>query len=301
MSTSFTPERWAYDITHLLNTVLGAERFPIDIPEVAVEYSKQRFPDDPIIGVKGDNLPNFDGGLFKAAPGKKGWAIIYNDRISSRGRINFTLAHEFGHYLLHRLAHPDGFRCGEQDVVRWDSEHGQIEHQANVFAANFLMPLDDFRRQIPERTKVDLDTIAHCADRYRVSLIAATLRWLSYTQRRAVLVVSRDGYILWSRSSEAALRTRVYFKTSAGPIEIPAVSLPNRTSLLVDGKATIDHDKGVWFNEPVREMTLFAEQYDFSISLLLLEDAPRFQGLDDEATDQDSYDRFVPPARRREW
>src|SRR5581483_377096 len=85
------------------------------------------------------------------------------------------------------------FCCGEQDVVRWDSEYGQVEHQANVFAANFLMPLDDFRRQIAPNAKVDLDMISHCADRYRVSLIAATLRWLSYTQKRAVLVVSRDG------------------------------------------------------------------------------------------------------------
>jgi len=32
-------------------------------------------------------------------------------------------------------------------VVRWDSEYGQVEHQANLFAANFLMPLDDFRAE----------------------------------------------------------------------------------------------------------------------------------------------------------
>jgi hypothetical protein len=56
------------------------------------------------------------------------------------------------------------------------------------------MPLDDFRRQIAEGDRVDLDMISHCADRYRVSLIAAVLRWLQYTSRRAVLVVSRDGY-----------------------------------------------------------------------------------------------------------
>lgn len=46
------------------------------------------------------------------------------------------------------MAYPNGFRCGDQDVVRWDSQYGQIEHQANVFAANLLMPLDDYRRQI---------------------------------------------------------------------------------------------------------------------------------------------------------
>ena len=273
MTGEFTPERWAFEITHVLNAVFGADRFPIDIPLVAKEYTAQRYPDDPIISVAGDNLPNFDGALFKAPAGKKGWGIIYNNHMSSKGRINFTLAHEFGHFLLHRLAYPNGFQCGEQDVVRWDSVYGQVEHQANVFAANFLMPLDDFRRQVPSNAKVNLDIISHCADRYRVSLIAAVLRWLAYTQKRAVLVVSRDGFILWARSSTPALRTGAYFKTSMGPIEIPSESLANMKSYASDKNAVADHGDGIWFREPVHEMAVFSEQYDFVLSLLLLRDS----------------------------
>lgn len=300
MTRPLPPARWAFEITHLLNAAFGADRFPIDIPTVAREYTVQRFPDDPIISIQGDNLPDFDGALFKAPAGRKGWGIIYNNSISSKGRINFTLAHEFGHFLLHRQAYPNGFHCGEQDVVRWDSEYGQVEHQANIFAANFLMPLDDFRRQIAATDKVDLNLIAHCAERYNVSLIAATLRWLSYTQRRAVLVVSRDGFILWARSSEPALKSEVFFRTSVGPIEIPAASLPIKQDLLVDGRATIDHDTGVWFREPVREMTVFAEQYDFAISLLLLEDARPFASFEPQ-DDPDVFDKMMPIGGRREW
>ena len=300
MTAVVTPQRWASDITRLLNAVLGQDRFPIDIPMVAKEFTAQRFPDDPLISVAGDNLPNFDGALFRAPAGRKGWGIIYNNAISSTGRINFTLAHEFGHYLLHRVAYPNGIRCGEQDLVRWDSAYGQIEHQANVFAANFLMPLDDFRRQIDAKAKVDLDMISHCADRYRVSLIATALRWLGYTERRAVLVVSRDGFILWARSSDLALKTGAFFRTTAGPIEIPAASLPVRQDLLIDGRASIDHGAGVWFREPVREMTVFAEHYDFSISLLLLEDATPLRNLDADP-ELDIYDKMVPEERRREW
>lgn len=73
---------------------------------------------------------------------------------------------------------------------------------------------------------VDLEMLCACAERYRVSLIAAVLRWLSYTEKRAILVVSRDGFILWARSSEPAWRTGAFFKTSAGPIEVPATALP---------------------------------------------------------------------------
>jgi hypothetical protein len=54
-------------------------------------------------------------------------------------------------------------------------------------------PSDDQKGLSRYRDKVDLDMISHCADRYRVSLIAAVLRWLQYTARRAVLVISRDG------------------------------------------------------------------------------------------------------------
>lgn len=300
MTRVLTPERWAFEITHVLNAVFGADRFPIDIPMVAKEYTAQKFPDDPIISVRGENLPNFDGALFRAPATRKGWGIIYNNGISSKGRINFTLAHEFGHFLLHRLAYPNGIRCGEQDVVRWDSAYGQIEHQANVFAANFLMPLDDFRRQIDAKAKVDLDMISHCADRYRVSLIATVLRWLGYTEKRAVLVVSRDGFILWARSSTAALKSGAFFRTSAGPIEIPYMSLPVKQDVLFDGRASIDHGEGVWFSEPVREMTVFAEQFDFAISLLLLGDAAPFRSFEEEP-EADAYEKMAPKERRREW
>ena len=300
MTAEFSPSRWAIEITHVLNAVLGTDHFPIRIETVAREYTANRFPDDPIVGVMGDDLPGFDGALYRAPSGRKGWGIIYNDRISSAGRINFTLAHEFGHYLLHRQKYPDGIRCGEQDMVRWDSEYGQIEHQANVFAANLLMPFDDFRRLVPARDKIDMVAIEHCRNRYGVSLIACILRWLSYTEKRAVLAVSRDGFILWARSSDRALKTRAYFRTSAEPLEIPTASLAARTDRLVDSQGKADHEAGVWFNEPVHEMTVFAERYDFSISLLLLgDDTPPFSR--DTERDPDTYDRFVPSTRRRQW
>ncbi len=290
MTREPSPVRWAIDLSVLLNKVLGLDRFPVDVPAVAQEYSLKRFPDDPISLVVGENLPGFDGALHRAPVGKKGWGIFFNSRIASKGRINFTLAHEFGHYLMHREDYPDGLRCGEQDVVRWDSEYGQVEHQANLFAANLLMPFDDYRRQIDAKAKVDLDMIAHCADRYSVSLIAAILRWLEYTERRAVLVVSRDGFILWARSSDRALKTGAFFRTSSGPIEIPSLSLAARQDKLVDGKVGVELPAGVWFREPVREMTVFAEQYDFAVTLLLLENETR--SFADAAREPDVFDRF---------
>ena len=270
-----SPTRWANDLSVLLNQVLGNDRFPVDVAGVAKEISHNKFPDDPISVVVGRDLPGFDGALFRAPPGKKGWGIFYNSAISARGRINFTLAHEFGHYLLHRLQFPNGIECKDDDVVQWDSDYRRIEAEANVFAANLLMPLDDYRRQISATSKVDLDMISACADRYRVSLVAAVLRWLQYTERRAILVQSNDGFIKWARSSDRALKTGAYFATSKKTIAVPEQSLAGLRDKSIDGRAGIELPAGVWLDEAVHEMTIFADQYDFAITLLLLgNDAP---------------------------
>lgn len=296
MTKALSPHRAANDLTRLLNAVLGAGsgRFPVNVATVAKDYSHHLFPDDPISMVKGADLPGFDGALCKAPPSKKGWGIVYNDAISSTGRQNFTLGHEFGHYLLHREAFPDGIECGAQDIVRWDEAYNRIEQQANVFAAGLLMPLDDFRRQIDGRGKPTLDDIGGCADRYGVSLIAATLRWLEYTERRSVLVISRDGYILWARSSDAALRSGAYFKTvGRAPIAIPDNSLPMRPDLLTASKGALAHESDSWLAEPCEELALLSDQYDFAISLLHLgRERPRWEPAEEE--EDDTFDKFAP-------
>jgi hypothetical protein len=48
MTAAFGPERWAIEITRVLNIVLGPEHFPIDVIRVAREYTAQRFPGDAI-------------------------------------------------------------------------------------------------------------------------------------------------------------------------------------------------------------------------------------------------------------
>lgn len=302
MTEGFSPQRWANTLTLLLNSVHGAaaERFPVKVPDLAQEYSRHRFPDDPVSLIKGGNLPTFDGALYRAPPGKKGWGIIYNSAIASPGRVNFTIAHEFGHYLLHRIRFPDGLECGQQDMMRWDSEYGQVEAQANEFAASLLMPLDDFRRQIPAKAKPKIDDLGNCADRYGVSLVAATLRWLQYTERRSVMVVSRDGFILWARSSPPALRTGAYFKTAGlAPIPVPNLSLAAQPDFMDKSRGEMAHGEDVWFAEPCEEIALTSDRYDFTISLLHLEASVWSGRFEDAEEEEDAYDRMVRRVRMR--
>jgi hypothetical protein len=292
VTTALSASRWANDLTLLLDEIFvgGADRFPVQVPMVARDFSAQRFAGDAITLVKGASLHGFEGALYRAPAGKQGWGIIYNNAIASPGRVNFTLAHEFGHYLLHRLAYPNGIECGQQDMVRWDNSYRVIEQQANCFAAGLLMPFHDFRAQIAARAKPSLEELSACAQRYGVSLIAATLRWLEYAERRSVLVVSRDGYILWARSSKSALRTGAYFKTvGRSAISVPTASLAARAAF-DEAIMTAEHDTA-WFGEPSIEISLASDHYDFVLSLIHLEEAAWRQGDELEEVG-DVFDRI---------
>lgn len=202
------PMAEANRISSMLNAVLGKERFPVKVDELAVEYSRQCFPDSPIDKVEGADLEDFDG-LLKAKKDRSKWLILYNSAVSSEGRKRFTIAHEFGHYILHRHQQTE-FACGDDDIESGDSR--DIESEADLFASTLLMPLDDFRRQV-DGQKINFDLLGHCADRYGVSLTAAALRWTEIAEKRAILIASRDDHMLWAKSNLAAVKSGAYFPT----------------------------------------------------------------------------------------
>jgi hypothetical protein len=179
-------ERSAASNAELLATH-GAERFPVDVKRVSLDYTRRNF-DDPITRV-GEPLDDFEGGLFPSPSGKPRWLIAYNSAIRSKERIRYTVAHELGHYLLHRKPW-EQIQCSPQDMSIRRGEY----KRANRFAAGVLMPTDDYCRQV-DGQPIDLELFRFCTVRYGVSLTTAILEWLSFTPELAVLVCSRDGLI----------------------------------------------------------------------------------------------------------
>ena len=296
-----SPQQWAIHLTKLLNVFTAAHglpRFPIKIAEIACDFSKNVFPDAPLTAFEGIRTSKkFEGALFKRPTTKNEWGIFYNDTIESSGRKNFTLAHEFGHYLLHLAIRPEGLECSSRSMLDWDSEHGQIEAEANTFASFFLMPLDDFRAQI-KGEKPSMDLMCHLADRYEVSLSAAILKWLDICEKRAMIVFGRDGYIDWAWSSKELLSSGIFYRSRSGPpIELPKLSLAARQDPMIDNRSGILHPKGIWQGqEEVREMTILGKKGDMTVSLLLYPDDPpnRFaQADDDDGGLMDTYEKFV--------
>lgn len=86
-------------------------------------------------------------------------------------RDRFTVAHELGHYFLHFvLPHKHSKSVGPMFAKRFGT--GLVEKEANVFAASFLMPSEQFREKYSEFGGHTL----LLADYFKVSPSAAAVR-----------------------------------------------------------------------------------------------------------------------------
>jgi len=286
------PLKEANRITLMLDQVLGKDRFdrrPVNVRELALEYSQQTSPDEPIERIESNYLEGCMGALVCGESVPRKWGILYHED-QTQGRINFTIAHEFGHYILHRdLIDDNGLYCDENSVLRRNGEG--IEKEADQFAANLLMPLNDFRAQLPAKARPDFDMLGQLAERYDVSLTAAILRWLEYTETRAIMVVSNEGFAHWAKASNAAFRTGRYIKTKGVVFELPEAAAAVRCEFTEEEKFGVRKGAGVWFDEPVIEMCMRSNRYDQEITLLHLEKSDC--NSEEEATEQDMYERFT--------
>lgn len=269
----WTPDKAAIKISRISKVFsdhFGAPQFPVDVERLALDAANQFGWKDPISEITAAEFKGFEGGLF-AGPDKKNWKIVYNKAISSPGRIRFTQAHELGHYILHRLT-KDQFTCSYEDMIDWTSNGKNIEAEADSFASSVLMPIDDYRNQIA--SAVDIETFKKCSARYGVSLTAALLKWINYTEEKAVLILSSSGYMNWSVSSRSAWKSGAYFKTKGNTVPLPSQSLAASPDVTDDWKGTGVPTKA-WFehadtNANLREMKFTSEQYELVITLLCL-------------------------------
>lgn len=268
------PLKEAARLTLMLDAVFGKDRFdraPVDVKSLALEYSAQIAPQGRIHEVAERDIPGCVGALVCSETLPRQWGIMYHCG-QSLGRRAFTIGHEFGHFLLHRqLIETDeafglGIYCDETSV---DRRAGiGLEQEADAFAAALLMPLHDFRGQLPAKTRPDFEVLSRLAQRYGVSLTAAVLRWLEYTETRAMLVVSNEGFALWAKSSDRAFKSGRFLRTKNTVFELPGQAIAARRDFTDEAKMGVAQAAGVWFPEPLVEMSIRSDRYDQELTLL---------------------------------
>lgn len=282
MSTPLSPKREAIQLVTLWRAVKG-DVFPVNAGALALNWSQQTAPSDPIGDLEAQELNGFEGGLFWL-PTRKVWALLYQRHDNLPGRTNYTIAHEFGHYVLHRKQQ-QAFQCSQDSTLGVGAK--ALEREADTFASYLLMPIDDFRAQVASQ-RVTLDVLSACASRYGVSMTAAILKWVEFTDEPVAVVKSSEGMVDWWRASSSA-KNHCYSSLRRG-MELPASSLAAKPAIAIspaDYRVGIDHPPGIWFSHvPTREMVISSDRYDMTISVLVLDGRFGAQSLDEEP-DQD--------------
>ena len=131
-----------------------------------IEEVIKTFPD---IELRDEPLQSNCSGYFRYVNGK--WIIGVN-KLHHKNRKRYTLAHELGHYILHKDKNVDiidttFFRNNKTD---------SIEYMANEFAAKLLMPEDKVRDFVDNQ---GIKNIGVLAEKFEVSASAMKFRIIS--------------------------------------------------------------------------------------------------------------------------
>jgi hypothetical protein len=270
-SAPIAPASIAIRISHLLDAVLADDRrFPVNVVQLAKAIGGELHLGAQIVEVRpAPGLRSFEGGLFHLAGDD--WALLYNASLTSPGRIRFTQAHELGHFLVHRTLQSE-FQCSPAQVAGYEAAQKQMEAEADTFASTLLMPAKQFRTTVAGQP-IDLDVLSEASTKFGVSLTSAALRWIRSTDESAVLVLSRDGFIDWSVSSDRALKNGAYIKTRSRAVALPDGSLA--TDGVAESRGGERLPLSTWFpnahgDADVREMKLQCDNYGYTLSLLHL-------------------------------
>ena len=238
----------------------------------------------------------FEGMLARDPDDHAVWGIAYNGK--ARGeRQRFTIAHELGHFILHR-SQKQSFNCDSQSVHTGIDGLRQIEREADEFASNLLMPGDLLREWISNQ-RIDLHVLSAIAKRFQVSFEALCIRFIKFTKQRAILVYWDNGFVKYEWRSSSAVRTRARIRRNGDPQEPLPGTLAADTSVEQEWDGT-EMSAAIWCPEEAAHMKLWEFKHSYGardriLTLLLLESAePRSWDRSwQDGESFDSFDQFV--------
>lgn len=182
------------------------------------------------------------GGVFGATgrltrDGENG-IIRYNEQIRQEGRKRFTIAHELGHWEMH--ADKSQFIvCNESDMR--DYGRSPMEVEANMFAAELLMPARHFRAAACN-LQPSLHTVKQLANEFQTTLTATAIRLADISQKNLQVVWSENGIIKW-----------IYMKKNSKTHKVKSGRLPAYCSANLPENQVADYmdhyDQAEWFSQ----------------------------------------------------
>jgi Zn-dependent peptidase ImmA (M78 family) len=152
-----------------------------------------------------DHMDSADARLLRR--GNKGLVRV-NRAIPEPGRRRFVIAHEVGHFEMH-AGDSQYASCTSEDMVA-DYKGSKLEVEANWFAAELLMPSDQFRKEM-DHAFPSFDAIRKLKDHFLTSITATALRFIDFSEDYCALVVSENGRVRWWRANDG-FRQRCFIR-----------------------------------------------------------------------------------------
>ena len=127
--------------------------------------------------------------------------ISYDQNISHKGKKKFIVAHELGHFELHRNLFDNQIHTDDaRSLSEWYSK-GVHEKEANQFAAELLMPSHLFIEQVSGKV-FNFDLIKAVANSFETSITAALIRYRILGDFPVAIIFCNNNKVEWSSFSD---------------------------------------------------------------------------------------------------
>jgi hypothetical protein len=277
---------------------LMRRRAEVHAREVIDADNISKLPVDPLavagkrnisVSAKHSHEPGVSGFLMKVGDN---FGIGYATHIDNPGFINFTIAHELGHYFL--PGHVDHlFRDGDQIHASRGGfvSEDKYEKEADFFAAELLMPADLFG--VALRAAGDgFAAITVLAKKCKASLTATAIRYCQLTDMPVAVLLSSDNDVVCCFVSDVLKEIRGVVPLRKGD-SLPAKTATARFNQDGSNRGTCNCDTAIcslndWFERApdveFKEDVVGLGRYGKTLTVLFADELP-VEGDEDEEED----------------
>ena len=142
--------------------------------------------------VRYEPLKGMDGRIVREGDAA---IITVNSAITYEGQKRFVIAHELGHFFLHPKTRQVE-SVNQEQTTNWSDKQEIEEYEANIFAAELLMPSSIFSEKIKGQTP-SFELIDSLQKDFRTTLTATAVQFVLNTKEECAIVSSSARQRLW--------------------------------------------------------------------------------------------------------
>jgi hypothetical protein len=167
----------------LLNELKILEPDEIDIDRIAFFKDAE---------IRYEMLQGMDGRIVREG---KAAIITVSEKISFEGQRRFVIAHELGHYFLHPKT-KQVESVSQDQTNNWSEQQDVEEYEANLFAAELLMPSSMFAARIKGKTP-SFELIESLQKDFKTTLTATAVQFVLNSKEDCAIVSTEDRQRKW--------------------------------------------------------------------------------------------------------